>query len=153
MGLQGVVAILIIRWILWGDSRLMCAFSNSSGGVIIFGVHDETRLAGKNKVRPNLDKLLLSFEQLTGSKFDYDYKSYIFRNGVDQVCALLIKPRPRNLKPCVFKRRIDKYEEGIIWVRSSNEVVRSQPQHYAQLFFSENASGVEGEIPPSTAQI
>lgn len=136
-----------------GISRLICAFANSSGGVIVFGVHDETRLAGKNKVRPNLDKLLLSFEQLTGSCFEYDFKSYICRNGVDQVCALLVKARPRNLRPFVFKRKIDKYEARTIWIRSGNEVVRAQPQHYAQLFFSENSTGVEGSIPPSTAQI
>jgi energy-coupling factor transporter ATP-binding protein EcfA2 len=136
-----------------GIARLICAFSNSSGGIIVFGVHDETRIGGKNKVRVNLDKLLLSFEQLTGTKFDYDFKTFFCPDGVGQVEALLIRSRPRNLRPFFFKRKIEKYDEGIIWVRSDNEVVRAQPQHYAQLFLSEDASGVEGSIPPSTAQI
>ena len=41
-----------------GICRLICAFSNTSGGAIIFGVHDESRMGGKNKVVPNVDKLL-----------------------------------------------------------------------------------------------
>lgn len=136
-----------------GIARLICAFSNSSGGIVIFGVNDETRTGGKNSVRPNLDKLLLSFEQLTGSRFDYDFKVYAWQNGIGQVSALLIKARPRKQRPFVFKKKIERYGNGIIWVRSGNEVVRAQPHHYAQLFFSEDASGVEGSIPPSTAQI
>lgn len=136
-----------------GIARLICAFSNSSGGVIVFGVHDETRLGGKNKVRVNIDKLLLSFEQLTGSVFEYDFRNYPGKSESDQVDALLIKPRPRHKRPFVFKRMLHSYGAGVIWVRVGNEVVRAQPQNFAELFLSESATGIEGSIPPSTAQI
>jgi hypothetical protein len=38
-----------------GIARLVAAFANSSGGLIIFGVHDEKRTGGHNKVKPNTD--------------------------------------------------------------------------------------------------
>lgn len=136
-----------------GIARLICAFSNASGGVIVFGVHDETRRGGKNKVRPNTDKLLLSFEQLTGSRFEYDFKTYLDKDGEGRVDVLLVKPRRRHLRPLIFKKNVEKYSAGIIWIRSENEVVRAQPQHYANLFLSESLDGVEGSIPPSTSQI
>src|ERR1700722_2947155 len=44
--------------------RLVCAFGNSNGGIIIFGVHDQERTGGHNHVNPNLDKLQLSLKQL-----------------------------------------------------------------------------------------
>jgi hypothetical protein len=32
-----------------GIARLICAFANTHGGIIIFGVHDESRTGGHNK--------------------------------------------------------------------------------------------------------
>src|SRR5689334_5967744 len=40
----------------FGISRLICAFANMSGGVIVFGVHDKLRTGGHNKVEINFDK-------------------------------------------------------------------------------------------------
>lgn len=136
-----------------GIARLICAYSNSSGGIIVFGVNDNTREGGRNKVRPNIDKLHLSFEQLTGSKFRCDFKSYAGENGAGPVDVLLVKARDRKLRPFVFQKKIDAYDKGIIWVRSGSEVVRAEPQHYAGIFLSDQSEGVEGSIPPSTAQI
>ena len=47
-----------------GIARLICAFANSMGGIIVFGVHDELRTAGHNKVKPNLDRLEQALKQL-----------------------------------------------------------------------------------------
>lgn len=136
-----------------GIARLICAYSNASGGIIVFGVKDDTREGGRNRVRPNIDKLHLSFEQLTGSRFHCDFRSYIGKNRSGAVDVLLIQPRDRQLRPFSFKRKIGPYEEGVIWVRSGNEVVRAEPQHYGEIFLSDQTEGVEGSIPPSTAQI
>lgn len=139
-----------------GIARLICAFSNMGGGLIVFGVKDETREGGKNKVRPNTDKLLLSFEQLTGSKFEYDFRTYPGNETTGSVDVLLVKPRSRNTRPLIFKKSLEGYSKEVIWVRSGNEVLRALPQHYATLFLaeqSEGIAGVEGSIPPSTAQI
>jgi ABC-type oligopeptide transport system ATPase subunit len=136
-----------------GICRLICAFSNSAGGSIVFGVNDKTREGGKNIVRPNLDKLLMSFEQLTGRRFDFDFKSYPGTESIGAIQVLLIKPRPRNSKPVVFIKKQSGYAAGIIWVRSGHEVTKAEPQHYANLFLSNKRDSVEGSIPPSTAQI
>lgn len=136
-----------------GICRLICAFANSSGGIIIFGVNDKTREGGKNLVRPNTDKLSLSFRQLTSSDFDYDLKNYTGSGIEGSVDVLLIKPRPRRSKPLIFTKSLGGYNRGIVWVRSGNEVLRAQPQHFASLFLPEQAEGIEGSIPPSTSQI
>ncbi len=139
-----------------GLCRLVCAFANTAGGLIVFGVKDETRAGGKNKVRPNIDKFLLSFEMLTGSRFEYDFKSYPGTEKSGSVDVLLVRPRPRSTRPFIFKKNVEGYSKDVIWVRSGNEVLRALPQHYATLFLAEQTEGVdglEGSIPPSTAQI
>lgn len=40
-----------------GIVRLICSFANTSGGFVVFGVHDQKRTGGHNKVQPNTDKL------------------------------------------------------------------------------------------------
>lgn len=136
-----------------GICRLICGFSNSAGGIIIFGVNDKTRAGGKNKVRPNIDKLILAFEQLTGRKFDFDYRSYPGSDATEAVDALLVKPRPKNTKPLVFQKKLANYDARIIWTRHANEVVRAEPQHYPAIFLPSSSLGVDGSIPPSSAQI
>jgi hypothetical protein len=136
-----------------GICRLICAFANSSGGLIIFGVNDRTRQAGKNKVRPNIDKLSLAFNQLTGQQFEYDFKSYPLDEQDVSVDALLVKARPRRSKPITFKKDLEDYSANVIWIRAANEVLRAQPQHYASLFLSDQSDVLEGSIPPSTSQI
>src|SRR5262245_51115285 len=78
-----------------GICRLICAFSNSEGGVIVFGVDDKSRIGGKNKVKPNLDRLTQAFTQLTSSKFEYDFRSYL-PDEAGSVDVILIKPRQRH---------------------------------------------------------
>lgn len=136
-----------------GICRLICAFANTTGGIVIFGVDDETRTAGHNKNNPNIDKLIQSFKQLTGAEFDYDFICYPDSGKIGAVDALLVRPRPKESKPIAFKKDIAGYEKGRIWVRDGNEVVQAQPRHFASLFVSGDNDGVEGLIPPSTAQI
>src|SRR6056297_197661 len=81
-----------------GIARLICAFANTEGGSIIFGVHDKSRLGGKNRVRPNLDKLASSFHELTGSDLKYDFKAYE-DTEFGAVDALLVLPREINERP------------------------------------------------------
>jgi energy-coupling factor transporter ATP-binding protein EcfA2 len=140
-----------------GICRLICAFSNTTGGVIIFGVDDKTRTAGHNRNNPDIDKFIQSFKHLTGAEFEYDFIRYPASDQIGAVDALLVKPRQKESRPIEFKKSIAKYEKGKIWVRDGNEVVQAQPRHFASLFISgDNAGdngGVDGLIPPSTAQI
>lgn len=136
-----------------GICRLICAFANTTGGVIIFGVDDKARTAGHNKNKPNIDKFIQSFKQITEADFEYDFVCYPESGKIGAVDALLVKPRPRESRPITFKKNIAGYGKGKIWVRDGNEVVQAQPRHFASLFISGENEGVDGLIPPSTAQI
>ena len=59
-----------------GIARLICAFANSIGGVIVFGVHDELRTAGHNKVKPNLDQLQQALKQLISGEVSLQLRRY-----------------------------------------------------------------------------
>ena len=146
---------LILNSYFGGTARLICALSNTWGGVIIFGVHDERRKGGFNKVIVNVDKLKLAFHQLTGSSPDVQVKSYS-RTSDDEVVALFVRPRPVTSKPFRFLTSIASYPAGAIWVRSGHEVVQAAPQHYPVLFCrAGNPLGditiqdVQGSLPPS----
>lgn len=140
----------------WGGiARLICAFSNTSGGVIVFGVHDAKRTGGHNAVVVNVDRLLQAFHQLTGERPAYSLRTYLDVAGGD-VTALLICPRDRKSRPFRFHKRVESYAEEVMWVRDGQEVVRAQPVHYPMLFCRSvaevedvNPIVVSGSLPPS----
>src|SRR3954464_13473056 len=59
-----------------GIARLVCAFGNSTGGLIVFGVHDELRTAGHNKVAPNMDRLQQALSHLLTEKLSLHLRRY-----------------------------------------------------------------------------
>lgn len=137
-----------------GISRLVCAFANAAGGLIVFGVDDAKRTGGHNKVRPNIDKFLQAFSQLTGSQLQYDFRSYESATKGD-VQVLLIKPRQAAQPPLRFRRELGRHAANILWVRSGHEVVAATPSHFPVLFCradpTESVPERDGSIPPSPA--
>jgi hypothetical protein len=137
-----------------GICRLICAFANSHGGVIVFGVHDGRRTGGHNKVRVNLDRFEQAFRQLTGVDFQYDFRPFIHEtNGA--VDVLLVAPRPNGAAPLRFRTKLGGYEAGVLWVRAGPEVVAATPPNFPLLFCgtdpSETVAERDGSIPPSPA--
>ncbi|WLB24474.1 RNA-binding domain-containing protein [Bradyrhizobium japonicum] len=137
-----------------GIAKLICAFSNTWGGIIIFGVHDEKRVGGSNKVLINFDKLSKSFEQLTGQAASLEVSRY--GDDHNEIVALLIRPRPAATKPLRFKQKIGKYGADTIWVRLGHESLEANPAHYPVLFCRAGnpledvaAADVQGSLPPS----
>src|SRR5678815_2373468 len=59
-----------------GIARLICAFANSNGGLIVFGVHDEHRTGGHNLVSPNTDRLQQALNQLLSDKPSLSFRRY-----------------------------------------------------------------------------
>ncbi len=139
-----------------GIARLMCAFSNTNGGVIVFGVDDVSRAAGSNKVNPNTDRLELAYRQLTGSDLKYDFKVYEDKNHGKVVC-LLIKRKPQNHPAHTFLKAISDYKAGVIWVRRGSEVraasVDDIPLVYLNSSLDLSSKTVPGQLPASPSTV
>ena len=142
-----------------GIARLICAFSNTHGGLIIFGVHDENRSGGHNKVAPNLDRMEKALEQLLTAKPFLLLRKY--DGGTPQaVDVLLVLPNSPSMQPVQFRKSLGQYSADIIWVRQSHEVIEAEPRHIGLLYCrthdpeegSDDVS-VEGGLPPSPATI
>jgi len=141
-----------------GIARLICAFSNTWGGIIIFGVHDERRVGGCNKVRINVDRLKQAIHQLTGVSPDIEVKNYS-RTSDDEVVVLFVRPRPANSAPLKFLVAINPYPADVIWMRTGHQVIQATTRHYPILFCragkpfdetdSEDGNDVQGSLPAS----
>jgi hypothetical protein len=141
-----------------GVCRLACAFANSRGGLIIFGVSDKDRKASRNRIQPNLDRFMQSFKQLTYEDFEYDFRSYDSSvSGKFEI--LLVLPLAQNRQPLRFRNSDKFYPINTIWVRQGHEVVVAEPKHIPQLYcrIPYDDEGVdikiEGSLPPSPATI
>lgn len=136
--------------------RLILAFANTAGGVIIFGVHDEYRLGGYNRKEPNIDKFLNAVRDLTGCEFSTDFRKFSHEQMGD-VFVLLIQPRCATQRPATFLRDVKPYKKNVFWVRNNHEVRQARPADYATLFCRNRAevrSGyVDGSLPPSPAVV
>lgn len=141
-----------------GIARLICAFANAQGGIIVFGVHDKKRTGGHNKVKLNVDRFNLALRQLLGSLPSMTLETYN-NDKAGNVDVLLVRPRPHGTPPYRFNKQIGKYSAGAIWVRVGHEVRLAEPSHYPVLFcrarisdFGE-ATSLDGSIPPSPATL
>lgn len=139
-----------------GICRLACAFANSAGGLIVFGVDNVKRTGGHNKVSPNVDKFMQAFRQLTGRDLQFSFRHY--ENGVHgNIDVLLIMPRSPGSPPLRFLRAVDKYPAGTLWVRTGHEVTTASPTNFPLLFCradpTENVLERDGSILPSPATV
>ena len=142
-----------------GIARLVCAFANTHGGVIIFGVHDTKRTGGHNKVNINLDKFETAIRQLLDFSPELILKSYDIA-GSGAVDVLLVAPRPKRATPLRFQKSIGKYHAGALWVRRGHEVVEATPRDFPVIFcragndqVNDDASELDGSLPPNPATI
>lgn len=141
-----------------GIARLICAFGNSGGGIIVFGVHDKKRTGGHNSVNINLDRFTLAIEQLLEKPIEIYLNRYT-SNEFGPVDALFVPPRRNGMSPYRFKKQIGKYKSGAFWVRVGNEVSSAIPQHFPILFCrqeylsDEDIPSIEGSLPPSPATL
>jgi energy-coupling factor transporter ATP-binding protein EcfA2 len=139
-----------------GIARLICAFANTYGGIIIFGVHDQTRTAGHNKVMPNLDRLQQALGQLLSAAPEMSCRRYKDQSTA-AIDVLLVCPQQGGL-PIRFSRALAGYKAGVLWVRQNHEVVTAEPRHVGLLYcrFASNAAddiSLSGGLPPSPATI
>lgn len=140
-----------------GIARLVAAFSNSYGGVVVFGVHDKKRDGGHNKVKINFDRFCQATSQLFGDLPPMRLASYKSEKS-GNVDALFVAPRPPGVAPYRFLRSIGKYRAGVIWTRVGHEVLAAEPTQFPVLFCRDRGTDddrivLEGSIPPSPATL
>lgn len=143
-----------------GIARLICAFSNTVGGIIIFGVHDTKRTGGHNKVKINFDRFSLALQQLFRGKLPPLLLRPYTSESAGNVDVLLVGRRPSGISPYRFQKTIGKYRVGQIWMRVGHEVKRVEPSLYPILFCracspidSQDISPLDGIIPPNPATL
>jgi hypothetical protein len=142
-----------------GIARAVCAFSNSRGGVLVFGVHDKHRLGGYNKVTVNFDKFISALNQLIGPMLDLSVRSYSHKDK-GEITVLLIPPRPAGIRPFKFRRSLGRYLANVIWIRTGHQVLEASPANFPMLFCrSQNIDQdglppvLDGSLPPSPATL
>jgi hypothetical protein len=141
-----------------GIARLICAFANTEGGIIIFGVHDKTRTAGHNRVEPDMDRLQQALRLLLTDEPTLSLRRYAVASP-DAIDIVLVKPISSEQMPIKFKRSIGSYASGVIWVRQNHEVLSAEPRHVATLYCRAGAqlenldTAISGGLPPSPATI
>lgn len=140
-----------------GIVRLICAFRNSHGGLIIFGVNDKKRLGGFNKISPDLDRLSQAVSQIVGQTLDLQYRRYLSDTSGQVDVVLVHKKNPQCL-PTKFNRPYGSARSGTIWVRRGHEVCAAEPTDMPLLycdshFTSDDTKPIVGQLPPSPATV
>ncbi|MCZ4346441.1 RNA-binding domain-containing protein [Devosia neptuniae] len=140
-----------------GIARLICAFGNSYGGIIVFGVHDKKRDGGHNKVNINFDRFCKAIDQLLGGLPSMQLRSYQSRE-FGNIDALLVSPRAEGVAPFRFQRAVGKYRADVIWSRVGHEVIAAEPAQFPVLFCRDRSTDgdrslLDGSIPPSPATL
>ncbi len=143
-----------------GIARLICAFANTFGGLIIFGVDDDKRTAGHNKVIPKVDRLQQALDHLLSRKIELIFRRYD-EGTSNEVDVLLVPPLPIDAMPVRFKTAIGKYYANVIWIRQGHEVVVAETRHVPILYCrassadenSQEDLSLSGLLPPSPSTI
>jgi hypothetical protein len=136
--------------------RLVFAFHNSFGGVIIIGVHDEKRTGGHNKIIVNIERLNTRLRELSGHSINAKHQK-IEINGT-AVDLLIVPKRHGNISPVSLAQNLDKYTAGTVWLRRGHEVLEAEGRDIPFLFGPRNYGSIDEKArilsylppPPST---
>lgn len=117
-----------------GIVRLICSFANTYGGLIIFGVHDKTRLPGQNKVKVDVERLNRRLREVLNVPIECVYRRYNSSNAEsisltdstpDAVDVILVPQRRAGVSPAKLRMAIGKYPAARLWLRLHGEVVEA----------------------------
>lgn len=112
--------------------RLILAFHNSFGGVVVVGVNDATRTSGHNKKIVNIERLNTRLRELSGVSINVVHISV---GDVDEAVELLIVPkRSASSPPVKLLDHLGKYQKGTIWLRQGHEVLEAESKDVWFLF-------------------
>lgn len=143
-----------------GIIRLILSYHNTFGGIVIFGVDDESGLSSRSKISANIERL----NGLLRTHVDQKIVCVHRRYELDQfgpVDILLVPPKGASDRPARLKSAIGRYEPGTIWIRRSHEVLEAGPQDLTLLYGAESRSSdvadsggaLLGYLPPRPATL
>jgi hypothetical protein len=136
-----------------GIVRLICAFHNTYGGIILFGVHDTTRTPGHNQVKINIERFNNVLRQKLSSPIETLHRNYLLGGDNDEKKALdilLVPQRPTGTPPVRQIEDIGQYRAGVIWMRVGHEVIEAQSKELSFLYGDRGDYGI-GEEDPGAA--
>jgi Putative DNA-binding domain/NB-ARC domain len=138
--------------------KLVLAFTNTSGGLIIFGVNDETRRVVKRGVRVNVDKFISSGKNIIDNFPIIDHRK-IFMSDEYFVDVIIIYPTKFITEPACFKDEFsEKQNISKYWIRESHETIAASSKHIPLLFCGAaraliSETNIESSLPPNPANI
>jgi hypothetical protein len=115
-----------------GILRLVCALHNTYGGLILFGISDETRLAGKNKVIVDPEKINRKLRESLTSTVNVSFKSY--NTSAGRVDVLLVPKRQIGIPPIRLSQGIGNYSSKKIFLRRGAEVLDAKGSDLEYLY-------------------
>ena len=143
-----------------GLVRLICAFRNTLGGIIFFGIHDKKRTAGHNRVRIDIERLNNFLRLHLSSPIECKLSTFTADKAGGDVSALLVPRRTIASLPVWCTKQIGKYKPETIWIRQGHEVLEATSKNLALLItgdmvsnFDDHSQSVLSAIPPSPAVV
>ncbi len=143
-----------------GILRLICALNNTYGGIIIFGVDDKTRRAGKNKVVVDSERINRKLRESLTQTVLIRHKKYTTKTG--DVDIILVPRRKAGVPPVRLSSEIGNYKPSKIFIRVGAEVLDAVggqleflygPRSNPFVEESVESSSVSSSLPPSPATI
>lgn len=139
-------------------AKHVTAFCNTKGGILIFGVDDETRKPQQGAVRINTDKFQLALKNILSDLPDLEFRNVQIGNSVT-VYIIIIYPILFVTKPIQFKNDFcGKNDIAPFWIRSSFESIEARARHIPILFCGAGRTAshqhrLEATLPPNPANI
>lgn len=138
--------------------KLAISFANTSGGLIIFGINDKDRKAKKRIVRPNMDKFVSAFQNIS----DNTPKMKLIQPNVEndvEVDVIAVFPNKVSATPSAFRKDFaEKNELERFWVRIGHETVAARSKHIPIIFCGAarrtfDRKPLESSLPPNPSTI
>ena len=108
-----------------GIVRLICAFYNTYGGLILFGIDDESREILGNPNGINIEQINALLAQRLTAPIECSTRRYDIPDG-QSFDVFLVPKRAIGDPPVQFSVSIGKYPEGVIYVRQNHEVLAAR---------------------------
>lgn len=135
-----------------GICRLICAFANADGGLIIFGVNDKTRHSSlnDNAPLPNMDAFESGLKAALGVQPKLSFKRYK-TVGNTIIDVVLVARRDEATMPIRFVSSAHGYKKDTIWIRDRHEVREAEATDIKRLYLSASDSSANSLMQPSAA--